>query len=57
VCWYSAFDSIKWFSTSDVSFGDGTLVCTRVELPPSGQSLSGWARLWKLAQLIERFPW
>jgi hypothetical protein len=57
VCWYEAFDTVKWFSNSDASEPLLGLVCVRLEKPPPGFSPTGWARLWKLTQLIERFPW
>jgi hypothetical protein len=57
VCWYEAFDSVKWFSSSDVSSPLLGLTCKRVDHPPAGFSATGWVRLWKALRLIDQFPW
>jgi hypothetical protein len=57
VCWRDDFPAYKWFSASDDSGSFPPITCTRVERVPPGGNASSWLGWWKIARLIESWPW
>jgi len=56
VCEWTQFPAVKWASSSDVTDSKIGLACTKIEKPLPGSGPSAWATWWKIARLIENFP-
>lgn len=56
VCEFRQFPAVKWGSSSDQTGKIPGLVCTKLEKPLPGSGPSAWAAWWKIARLIENFP-